>query len=580
MNSTPELRQPEHILIVEDDLFAQQLYLAFFQRFPVQTQVVGSVQELLQFLAQRSGVSFDLIILDQELPDGLGIEQLSSLRVHSPQAAVLMISGRDEPDFFVMAFNQGVDDYAVKPVNLELLWIKAINAFRRNCMQRQILLQQQELNQWYQAQQQELQLTEHLYQHFVSEIHHPFAGLHTLLKPSAVFSGDLILANKCPKGMHYLLLADATGHGLSAAVSLMPIMEQFHQGVSRSLPLPNLVQAMNTQLHRSLPADRFVAILMIRLDPVRQRLQAWNGGMPAGYLLSDQGRMMVKIESNSMALGILPPDRIRLQPQHFDASQFASLFFASDGLLETPMSNGQYATVEQLLPFFSESPALAIEKLGDWMTEQIFPRADDDVSCVLLDLAQLCHRHQPAHATTQQDQDAGMSNLPSVKSGLVRSHRLAISGLELRSFDLRAHLELSLAGIELDDALRQRVHLAAQELFLNALEHGILQLDSRLKETHGFNHYYELREQGLNQLQAIDQIVIELIWLPEHYLQLSMSDSGSGFPWQGRTAVPVNSCYGRGLELAEKLVDELSFNGAGNRVTLRWSLSAQDEVNR
>lgn len=564
MSLNNHLPQPQRILIVEDDPFAQMLYQSYLASKPVHCSVVGSIAALDALLAS-SPPSFDLVLLDQELPDGQGIDRLAQLRQRSPMAAIIMITGVEDPDFFVRAFEQGVDDYAVKPVNLDLLWIKAVNAHQRTCMQQQIAQQQQELNQWYATQQQELRLTDHLYQHFVAETHQSLPGVHTYVKPSAVFSGDLVLSRCSDQGYCYVLLADATGHGLSAAVSLMPVMEQFRQGVDSNASVSQMALMMNDHLHRSLPADRFVAVFLVRLDPFRRRIQLWNGGMPSAYLLTEQGEVMHQVASNSMALGILAQDKIRLQTQDFALDALERLFFFSDGLVETPLAGGELPDKQQVLDCLAlPSSEHSMQALRQWIGAQLLQRADDDISAVLLDLP-LVLQHAQAHQTVGE------------RDGYQRTLRFDLQGDEVRRFEPRVEVAQVLANLPLAADLRVRVLLTVQELYLNALEHGLLLLDSAIKEQQGFDAYYQLREQRMHGLQSVDRISLQLSLVEGRQLSVAIEDTGPGFSWRKPRQIELQCCYGRGLQLVQNMTDRLVFNEIGNRIFVEWYLHPDEQ---
>lgn len=76
--------------------------------------------------------SFDLILLDGELPGLSGFEILKTLRENDDQTRVLMLTARKTEMDRVLGFELGADDYVTKPFSLaELLGrIKAI--LRRN----------------------------------------------------------------------------------------------------------------------------------------------------------------------------------------------------------------------------------------------------------------------------------------------------------------------------------------------------------------------------------------------------------------------------------------------------------------
>lgn len=62
--------------------------------------------------------SYDLIILDINLPDGNGIDLLAGLRRSGDATPVLMLTARLEVDDRVEALDLGADDYLVKPFDL------------------------------------------------------------------------------------------------------------------------------------------------------------------------------------------------------------------------------------------------------------------------------------------------------------------------------------------------------------------------------------------------------------------------------------------------------------------------------
>lgn len=81
--------------------------------------------------------SFDLIVLDAELPALNGFEILKELRGRGSEVRVLMLTARTEETDRVLGFELGVDDYVTKPFSLlELLGrIKAILRRTANALQ-------------------------------------------------------------------------------------------------------------------------------------------------------------------------------------------------------------------------------------------------------------------------------------------------------------------------------------------------------------------------------------------------------------------------------------------------------------
>src|SRR5690606_14176546 len=125
------------------------------------------------------------------------------------------------------------------------------------------------------------------------------------------------------------------------------------------------------------------------------------------------------------------------------------------------------------------------------------------------------------------------------------------------------------------------VYTVLVELFSNALEHGVLGLDSNLKrDAEGFAQYYELRRQRLAELTT-GHIHLELeIRSGDEggYLRIGIQDSGPGFDVAHVLGERhgVDSLRGRGLRLIRQLSDGFDWqaDGRGLSVEFRWSAHA------
>ena len=115
------------ILIVEDDpALSQGIRLALGQegRQFVQAGTIGQAE---RELAERT---FDLLILDLNLPDGNGLDLLSRLRDRSA-LPVLILTANDLEMDQVTGLELGADDYVTKPFSLAVLRARVNNLLRR-----------------------------------------------------------------------------------------------------------------------------------------------------------------------------------------------------------------------------------------------------------------------------------------------------------------------------------------------------------------------------------------------------------------------------------------------------------------
>jgi len=107
------------ILIVEDN---ETLALGLRTSLEVEGYKVACVSDGSEGLAWLDQHTPDLVVLDLMLPGLNGFELLRRYRGSGGEAAVLILSARDQEVDKVQGFRIGADDYVVKPVGvLELL---------------------------------------------------------------------------------------------------------------------------------------------------------------------------------------------------------------------------------------------------------------------------------------------------------------------------------------------------------------------------------------------------------------------------------------------------------------------------
>ena len=116
------------------------------------------------------------------------------------------------------------------------------------------------------------------------------------------------------------------------------------------------------------------------------------------------------------------------------------------------------------------------------------------------------------------------------------------------------------------DAHRSVLYTVLAELYSNALEHGVLQLDSRLKDLPaGFEGYVAARERELARLAtgSIRLSATCVQWAGGGQLTIRVQDSGPGFDWRALPEDAPGGAHGRGLHLVRGLCSDLTFEDDG-----------------
>lgn len=137
---------------------------------------------------------------------------------------------------------------------------------------------------------------------------------------------------------------------------------------------------------------------------------------------------------------------------------------------------------------------------------------------------------------------------------------------------LVGHFQQQMKALQLcDEADLTRVGLALQEALLNAIEHGNLELDSRLRESPN-GSYQRLADQRRLEAPYRQRRVYISARFTRALASFSIRDEGPGFdprslpdPTAGEN---VGKVSGRGLFLIRTFMDDVCFNPTGNEIVL------------
>ncbi len=201
----------------------------------------------------------------------------------------------------------------------------------------------------YDEQQREAELARRILEHQIRTDLLDASGVKYSVIAASNFSGDLVLAARAPNGKLYALLADATGHGLAAAVSVLPMVQEFYRLVEQAQPLAVLIESVNFLLSNSLPVGRFVAAILVELDEASQQGEIWVGGMPDALLIDQSGELIRSFASKDLPLGIPRAPDMGSRTERFTWDEACRLVLYSDGLVEAVSPHDGYFGMERVL---------------------------------------------------------------------------------------------------------------------------------------------------------------------------------------------------------------------------------------
>lgn len=507
----------------------------------------------------------DLVLLDIRMPlmNGYEAARLIKESTRDRFIPIIFLTAVTDDEGLAKCIDAGGDDFLTKPFNRVILQSK-IEAMERIRQLHAVTRHQKELLEIHQENiHQELEVGQHLFANIVRAGNLLDAPcLNHWTSPMSLFNGDLLMASYNPAGGLHIMLGDFTGHGLSAAVGALPLSEIFYGMTAQGFSIGDLAEEMNAKTLKVMPTRLFCAACLIEIHSRQKSLAVWNGGLPDILIVDGQGKLVRRIASSHLPLGVIPFTREDRKVEIIELQDDYRILLYSDGLIEAVNLNGELYGQERLEQLLDG--AIAPDKIFPGILDDLaLFRGDapqsDDVS--LLEVA--CAKAWDESASERREESR--KQIPPSAWSIAFS----FSAETLRSVDPLPTVIHALMSIQAPPGHRERIYTILAELYSNALDHGLLKLDTRTKQTpEGFIRYYTEREERLSGLSQ-GEIRILLDHRPHPRggeLRIRLEDSGDGFDPRGVYSSLDNNLGhgGRGIALIRSICVSLEYLPPGN----------------
>ncbi|BBL71283.1 ATP-binding SpoIIE family protein phosphatase [Methylogaea oryzae] len=552
-------------ILIVDDVAENRLLLSRLVKQMGHSPIMASGgQEAIELYAADEP---NMVFMDVMMPGMDGYEATARIKALHPDrwVPVVFLSALDSRDSMVKGLEVGGDDYLTKPVHFATLKAK-IDAMQRIFrLQEQIRQKSIELEHYYFQAEEEKRISAHLMRQMTDADGLRDPSLKWRIFPAEHHSGDLIAAQRSPGQALYAMLADGTGHGLAAAINVLPLPQIFYAMVSKGFPLSSVARELNQKAYDWLPVDRFVAATIVVVNDRDQLVKVWNGGNPTAFFLSNDGEVLHRWVSRHTPLGVLGGDHFDSHWEAYTIVQPGQVVVVSDGLSEAENRDGEFYGWERMLSVLQQAPPAQRYDalLADLNRHLDGAEARDDISVMLIDVGS--QQEELAFAGVGQAQEESADDTWRIE--------LSFGAHELRYFEVVPQV---MSLVEKISGIKPHVtslFLIVSELFNNALDHGLLRLDSRLKNSpEGFEEYLALREQRMAALTEGNICVSceRTVWQGRRVLRIRVKDSGNGFDYGALLEDLANNhrAYGRGLPLVKSLATDMTFDGDGSEVVV------------
>lgn len=533
-------------------------------------------------------LSRELQVLPDALPNlllvsiaALGDDLRKSLRglresLQERYVPIVVVGEQSEGGRIAEAMENGASDFIMLPADSTLLKSRLLAQLKVGSMHAIMSQQHREISSNHQHILREQQMAKEVFNK-VAHDSTELANVRHWLSPIAVFNGDILLATPTPSGSLLVLMGDFTGHGLGAAIGTIPLASTFYGMAGKGFAMFDIINELNSKLNAVLPTGVFCCACIAQINFKNGIAEIWNAGLPDCYILRGDASLE-PIPSTALALGILGSEAFEIETTRYNIAEGDKIYLLSDGLLETENTAGEQYGEERLQHALAAAAALdqsagAADDAGFESVKQDVLgfigehcRADD-ISLVEVGIVTAEHFESMYQQNTRRTQQPPVS----------WSQQYEFRAESLRHQD---PVPLVLHGLLEEPNLRRysgQLFSIISELYNNALDHGLLQLSSSIKQQEqGFAKYYDMRQSRLRELDQ-GSVRFELDYRASSEsgeLVVEVIDSGPGFDYQPEKdqGGGQDALHGRGISLLRTICTKVEYLGAGNhvRAVYKW----------
>lgn len=550
------------ILLVDDDATNRLVLGAYLKKDGYQTVVAENGQQAIDVFLQEQP---EMILMDVMMPVMDGYEATIKIKELSERfIPIIFLTAMTDEKALSKCVEVGGDDFLTKPYSRVILNAKIEALVRVSKLYNQVFEQNKALESYNIQQQQEQHVARNVFNSIMNQGCLDKDVFHTHISPVSLFNGDVVLSAIKPSGGLHVLFGDFTGHGLGAALGALPLSEVFYTMSAKSYGIVEICNEINLKLKQQLPIGMFLAACVLELDPSNNILRVWNGAIPGAYILRSTGEL-VKLESTNLPFAILGSNEFDGAPIIFEIFDGDRIILTTDGILEAENVNGKMYGTERfekkMLKEASSKDLLAniMTSVDEFTVDQ---EANDDITLAIID--------------SDFNYINELSSESAAENNVVNSHWALDFVLyydTLQKVDPLPLLNQILRTIMGERASHTKLNMIFSELYCNALDHGLLGLDSKMKSTaQGFMDFYE--QKGKN-LKSLDEGFIKVVLANKRVgtnseLTIIFEDSGDGFDVSklNEDSMQSNTGYcGRGFPLIKSYCQSAEYNEQGNKIT-------------
>ncbi len=563
------------VLVVDDSRTNRRILKTILKEHGYRVATARNGHEAVEAVAVAHP---DIVLMDINMPLMNGYEAVRRIKHITGKRVipVMFVTSLTDDASLATCLDAGGDDFVTFPINETILMARMQALLRNRARARRLIEQEQQLSRYEDMVAREQEVATSIFRAVMKRDDLDAENIHYSISPMAVFNGDLLLGARTPNGDLQILLGDFTGHGLGASIGSLPTSEIFHAMAAKGFGIVDIMAEINRRLHSLMPTGMFLVAAGVEISARTGSAMVWAGGVPDILVRRFDTGCIELLAARHLPLGIGGDELFERSFDMLALEPGDRLYLLTDGVTEAENADGEMFGVERLKQNIggqADPDGIFDRVMTDLETFRAGHAQNDDATL----LEYICNPGLEHRIAQRSRVGAGAHRRISTEWHI----DMHLDADALRDFDPRPVITQLVMDVQGLYNHRERLFTILAELFSNALDHGVLGLDSAMKHSsESFSDYYRLRAERLAAL-ADGWVTISLNHQPSMdggQLSIQISDSGPGFDPAVLTQATDGACHenaelfcGRGFSLLRRLCDNLIVHPPGNLIEAAYS---------
>ncbi len=207
-------------------------------------------------------------------------------------------------------------------------------------------------------------------------------------QPQSQIGGDLYDIHKLDDGLVRVFIADATGHGVQAAMTTMLIKSEYEKIKNFPYSVNKLLKILNKAfIKQYYNLNVFFSCLVIDIDKKNKTTKYSSAGHPTQYIISNN--KLKNLNSGGKLIGLL--DKVDYKIFSLKIEKGDKILLFTDGLIEERSNEGQILSEDDFLNMIKSHKEKPIQELGQSIINELFnymgdQPVDDDITLIGIEI--------------------------------------------------------------------------------------------------------------------------------------------------------------------------------------------------